>query len=262
MRQGKSEGTINKALPSMKSLLPVSSHPANPESTLLEKTERARSEAALDAILVQRFLAGEEAAFAEIVGRYRAKIFTAAFTLLHNHGDAEEITQDAFMRAYRGLAKFRGDSSLATWLYRITFNLARNRYWYFFRRQRHATISFDNPLRDEPDVTISDLVAADTPDPAQESARAEFSELASQCMGELEECHREILAMRNAHHPYSEIAAAFGLNVGTVKSRIARARKNLRARIAARCPEFADVTSPDDYFLPTRASSRLRLAAA
>jgi RNA polymerase sigma-70 factor (ECF subfamily) len=245
----------------MKTNLPIFS--ATAPSTASEKAQQSRTEAAVDAALVRRFVGGDEAAFVEIMERYRAKIFTVAFSLLHSHGDAEEITQDTFIRAYRGLAKFRGDSSLVTWLYRIAVNLARNRYWFFFRRRRHATISLDRPIGEEQDATVADLIAADAPDPAQESARAEFVGLVSQCLEQLDQRHREVLNMRNTMLlPYDEIAAALGVNIGTVKSRIARARENLRALLTAQCPEFDGGSRPDDYFPPARASGRLSCAAA
>src|SRR5579883_1178027 len=104
-------------------------------------SEAAQAGAIEDTELVRRFVGGDETAFVEIMRRYQAKIFAVAHSLLHNHADAEEITQDTFIRAHRNLPRFRGDSSLATWLHRIAVNLARNRYWYFFRRKRHATLS-------------------------------------------------------------------------------------------------------------------------
>src|SRR6266700_1341121 len=107
------------------------------------------AEAVHDAELVRRFRAGDDSAFVDIMNRYREKIFTIVLGLLRNHADAEEIAQDTFIRAHRGLANFRGDSSLATWLHRIAVNLSRNRYWYFFRRRRHATLSLDCPLGDD-----------------------------------------------------------------------------------------------------------------
>ena len=103
-------------------------------------------EAAHDALLVQRFNAGDDRAFVEIMERYREKMFAIAFAHLRNRTDAEEIAQDTFIWAHRALGRFRGDSSLATWLHRITVNLTRNRYWYFFRRRRHRTLSPDCPL--------------------------------------------------------------------------------------------------------------------
>src|ERR1051326_2028008 len=136
---------------------------ARPESPIvLDRAARAaasKSEAAIDTELVRRFNEGEETAFIEIMNRYQRKIFTIVLGLLRNRADAEEITQDTFIRAHRGLGRFRGDSSLATWLHRIAVNLARNRYWYFFRRRRHATLSLDCPLSDETNATFTELVA-------------------------------------------------------------------------------------------------------
>ena len=220
-------------------------------------------EAAHDAALIRRFHAGDESAFVEIVGRYRERIFAIALALLRNRADAEEIAQDTFIRAHRGLARFRGDSSLATWLHRIAVNLARNRYWYFFRRRRHATLSLDCALGDDSEATFTDLVAADTPDPSREAATGEFAALVDACMQKLEARHREILTLRNLlHRSYDEIAQTLGLNVGTVKSRIARARENLRRLLAEACPEFAVDAAPADWFEPARNAGRLAVACA
>ena len=217
------------------------------------KEARAATEAAIDEGLVARFNKGDETAFVEIMERYRAKIFTVALSLLRNHADAEEITQDTFIRAHRGLANFRGDSSLATWLYRIAVNLARNRYWYFFRRRRQDSLSLDYALADDSDATFADLVADRAQDPAQETVVTEFSTLIDYCMEKLDARHREILTLRNVlNRSYEEIAVALGINVGTVKSRIARARENLRTLLAETCPEFTPDAAPAEWFLPAR----------
>lgn len=227
------------------------------------RRESSKIEAQYDAALVQRFNAGDESAFVEIMNRYRDRIFSVAFALLRNRADAEEIAQDAFVRAHRGLARFRGDSSLATWLHRIALNLARNRYWYFFRRRRHATLSLDSELEPGGNATLADLVATDAAEPARAAVSSEFSTLVSDCMEKLDARHREILTLRNLlNHSYQEIAAALGINVGTVKSRIARARGSLRTLIAETCPEFAADAEPSDWFEPARNGGRLAVAAA
>jgi RNA polymerase sigma-70 factor, ECF subfamily len=192
-----------------------------------------------DAELVRRFNAGDQAAFGEIVVRHRGKMFSIALSHLGNHADAEEVAQDTFIRAYRGLARFRGDSSLATWLYRIAFNLSRNRYWYFFRRHRHETDSFDCALGEDENMTLADLVASDVPDPARAEANREFFAHVARCMERLSSHQREILTLRNhLDRSYEEIAEILGLSMGTVKSRIARARKSLRGLLAATYVEF------------------------
>ena len=158
---------------------------------------RMNTEAIQDAELVSRFKRGDEPAFGEIMSRHRSRILAAAMALLRNHADAEEITQDTFIRAHRGLANFRGDSSLATWLHRIAVNLARNRYWYFFRRRRHATLSLDATMSAESDSTFADLLATGSADPSQESSRNEFVERVEACLEKLEPSHRNILTMRS-----------------------------------------------------------------
>ncbi len=225
--------------------------------------DRSASTAAArhDAELVRRFNAGDEAAFLEIMSRYREKLFLIINSFLRNHADAEEITQDTFVRAYQGLARFRGDSSLATWLHSIALNLARNRYWFYYRRRRHATISLDSPLGESSTATLAELVAADSPDPARTAVADEFHGLIAACMERLAPPHREILTLRNIlHRSYGDIARTQGITVGTVKSRIARARRNVRALLSEMCPEFACDTGLGEWFEPSRASGRLAVA--
>lgn len=217
------------------------------------KTSAAATAASIDTGLIARFNAGDEIAFVEIMERYRSRIFTVTCGLLRNHADAEEITQDTFIRAHRGLARFRGDSSLATWLHRIAVNLARNRYWYFFRRHRQDSMSLDCAIGENQAGTFSDLVADVAPTPAQEAATGEFASLLNSCMAQLDDRHRDILTLRNVlGQPYAEIAQRLNLNIGTVKSRIARARSSLRALLAAACPEFDPDAAPADWFIPAR----------
>jgi RNA polymerase sigma-70 factor (ECF subfamily) len=234
-----------------------------PNLELDKKREASRSAAALDAELVRRFNAGDESAFVEIVNRHREKVFMIALGILRNHADAEEIAQDTFIRAHRGLAKFRGDSSLATWLHHVTVNLARNRYWYFFRRRRHASLSLQCPLSEDGAGTFSDLMPSSDPEPSREAMTEEFSVLVTSCMEKLPNAQREILAMRNLlNRSYDEIANTLGIRVGTVKSRIARARGQLRILMSETCPEFGDHANASDWFEPSRSSAAAGLQSA
>jgi RNA polymerase sigma-70 factor, ECF subfamily len=220
------------------------STPAKPE---------AITEAAYDTRLVKRFNAGDETAFVEIMQRYHARLFSLSHNMLRNSADAEEIVQDAFIRAHRGLSNFRGDSSLATWLYRITLNLSRNRYWYFFRRRRQDALSLDRAPTEDSTSTFADILSSEERTPAQETTTHEFVSLISLCMDKLEPSHREILTLRNVIElPYEDIAIALRINVGTVKSRIARARENLRKLLAECAPEFGPESVPSDFFESAR----------
>lgn len=224
---------------------------------VLARAEVSRSNAVIDGELVSRFNGGDEAAFTEIVTRHREKIQALADRFLRNHADAEEIAQDTFIRAHRGLARFRGESTLATWLHRIVFNLARNRYWYHFRRRRHLSVSLDCPLGEDSNATFSDLVPTTDAGPARRATVDEFVVLVSSCMSKLDPRHREILTLRNIQHcPYDEIARTLGTNSGTVKSRLSRARAHLHGLMLEACPEFAADATTADWFEPAGLGSR------
>lgn len=195
-------------------------------------------EVALDRLLVDRFKSGDQSAFDELVSRYWDRIFAMVNQLLRNQQDAEEVTQDAFIRAHRGLGNFRGDSAFSTWLYQIATNLARNRYWYWWRRKRDQSISFDQPVGRENEMTLAELIPAELETPEDATVTQEFVNRVAECMDMLNEKHREILILRNVQNlSYEEIAEILGISVGTVKSRIARARDSLREKMGE---EFAE----------------------
>ncbi len=215
--------------------------------------DAARIAAEYDAILVQRFLAGDEGAFTEITARYRTRMLAVAFGRLRNHADAEEIAQDTFVRAHRALANFRGESSLATWLHTIAGNLALNRYWYYFRRRQHVTQSLDRPLNEGIPTTLSDVIASGALDPAREAMTNEFSGLVAGCTARLPFRLREILRLRNdLNLSYSQIGAMLAIRIGTVKSRVARARAGLKALLMGAFPEFAAGASLGQWFETAR----------
>ena len=189
-------------------------------------------EVAFDRLLVDRFKNGDQSAFDQMVTRYWDRIFSMVHQLLRNQQDAEEVTQDAFIRAHRGLANFRGDSAFSTWLYQIATNLARNRYWYWWRRKRDKSVSFDAPVSSENDMTLADIIPAEVETPDDIAVTQEFVSRIGQGMEKLSAKHREILVMRNIKNlSYEEIASILAISVGTVKSRIARARESLRSKL-------------------------------
>jgi RNA polymerase sigma-70 factor (ECF subfamily) len=176
----------------------------------------------------------------ELVTCYRERIFYFVLKLIKNQSDAEEVTQDTFIRAHRGLKDFRGDSAFSTWLFTIARNLSLNRYWYWHRRQRHMSVSIDAPISEENESTLADVVPADGQGAAHELTVAEFSRLVDESTEKLGFSHRTILALRNQQElSYEEIADVLCVSVGTVKSRIARARESLRAYIAENYPDLA-----------------------
>ena len=174
-----------------------------------------------DELLIERVKAGDVAAYDAMVTRYYDRIFARVSQLLNNKQDAEEVTQDAFIRAHRGLDNFRGDASFSTWLYQIATNLAHNRYWYWFRRKRDQSISLDQPLSDDASLTLENVMPCASENPAEAVVTQEFVDRVSDCMQSLNEKHKEVLILRNVKNlTYDEIAQQLEISLGTVKSRI------------------------------------------
>ena len=182
-----------------------------------------------DELLIERIRAGDMAAYNVMVIRHYDRIFSRVLQLLNNKQDAEEVTQDAFIRAHRGLENFRGDASFSTWLYQIATNLAHNRYWYWFRRKRDQSISLDQPQCEDGSLTLENVMPCEDENPAEAVVTQEFVDRVSACMQYLNDKHKEVLILRNVKNlTYDEIAQQLEISVGTVKSRIARARESLR----------------------------------
>ncbi len=231
---------------------PTHSAPHSAENTPTDRLAgkaRSKVESEYDAALVQRFKAGDESAFTEIVQRHYARIRALAQQTLHNLGDAEEVTQDTFIRAHRNLANFRGDCSLGGWLHCIGLNLARNRYWFNFRRRRQDMISLDQTTGEDGSLSLAGALSDGTTAPRAQFMKGEFVDLIAQCMQQLDAPHREILTMRNVLSlSYEEIATCLNINVGTVKSRVARGRERLRELLRDMAPEFGREATPADFF--------------
>jgi RNA polymerase sigma-70 factor, ECF subfamily len=198
------------------------------ESTTPVETEQMTP----DKFLVERMKQGDDKAFEEMVNHYWDRIYAKVFQLLKNAQDAEEVTQDAFLRAHRGLNTFRGEAAFSTWLFQIATNLAHNRYWYWWRRKRDVSLSLDATLGADTDATLVDIIPDEQEGPGDETLTNELARKVEESLPKLSKKHRDILALRIKENlSYEEIAQRLGIRVGTVKSRIARARESLREKL-------------------------------
>jgi RNA polymerase sigma-70 factor (ECF subfamily) len=172
-----------------------------------------------DTELVVRARQGDEAAFEQLVLRHQRYVFNLAYRVLGDYTEAEDITQEAFVRVWQGLSGFRGQARFTTWLYRIVHNLCLNRLP-GLQRELLQTEPVEEVLAD-PGLSPADLFAV----------REQMAFLHAQ-MDRLPEKYRLVLTLRYLQHlSYDEIAAALEMPMGTVKTHIHRARRLLRERL-------------------------------
>lgn len=189
--------------------------------------------------LVQRAAKGSEEAFAVLVERNQSRIYNLALRMTGSPEDAADLCQEAFLNAWRGLKNFHGESSFATWLYRLASNACID----FLRREkRKAAFSMTISLDDEEEAR-----QAEVPDerysPHRQAEQNELRQAIRAGLDTLSEEHRQVLVLRELEGlPYSDIAGLLGLEEGTVKSRIARARLALR-KYLLQSGNFFDHTS-------------------
>ena len=183
--------------------------------------------------LIQQAQAGDQSAFELLVERYQKPVYHQALRLLSSPEDAADVTQEVFLKAWRNLPSFRGESGFSTWLYRLTDNAAID----LLRREkkRRGESSLD-------DETLGwDAALADpAPTPHQAAEREDLRRAVSDGLARLSEEHRRVLVLREINGlSYEEIGSLLGLTAGTVKSRIARARLSL-AKILQTAGNFFD----------------------
>ena len=178
-----------------------------------------------DVELVARFKGGDEHAFSHIVRRYQDKVFGLCFRWLGERTLAEEVAQDVFVALYRSLGRFRGDSSLSTWIYRVSVNHCKNKRLYSSRRRRDRHEPIEGKPRD--DGPARELPAGGRGTEAGVE-RSQAQVLVHEALQSLSEEHRQVILLRDIQDlDYHEIAEILDLPRGTVKSRLHRARTEL-----------------------------------
>jgi RNA polymerase sigma-70 factor, ECF subfamily len=178
-----------------------------------------------DRALVDQSRAGNQEAFADLVRRYQVGIFNLARVSTRNHADAEDVAQEVFIRAYRGLRAFRGDSAFRTWLYRIAVNVTRTHagrpsMFGWFRRVEPGETDGADPLE-----------ALPGPDAVEDSVA--YRDAIDHALGRLTPDLRMAVTLRDIQgFDYREIAEVMDVPIGTVMSRISRGREKLRPILA------------------------------
>lgn len=214
----------------------MSSEPADPaagaEASALAASvpaEAARTPAvanrAEEDALVRRAKKGDLAAYDELVRRYQQRIYATVYHMTANHEDANDLAQEAFIKAYQALKSFKGGSSFYTWVYRIAVNKTLN----FLKQRKNRTAMSLNDLdfsaENDPDLVA--LISEKTP--RRDAVLSELQEKLNEAMLQLSEPHRLVVTLHDVQGlAHEEIAEIMECNVGTVRSRLFYARQQLQ----------------------------------
>lgn len=181
-------------------------------------------------LLVKRAKNKDLSAFEELVRIHQNRVYALCLQLSGNRDDAQDLAQEAFIRAYRALGSFRNEADFGTWLHRITVNVCLN-----FRRKNGSrqVLYLDEPYRDADGSEVKHEVASEGGDPLRALEEKEFRELVRAALGGLSGEHRTVLVLREIYgYSYEEVSRMLGCSLGTVKSRLSRAREAMRRRVA------------------------------
>jgi RNA polymerase sigma-70 factor (ECF subfamily) len=201
--------------------------------TVVERTADAGNES--ESSLIARICKGESSLFATLVKPYERRVYVTALALLRNNADAQDVAQEAILKAFANLRQFRGESKFSTWLIQITVNEARMR-----QRKQHAQLF--EPLvesNDEEEGTYTPRDFADWREiPSEALERSEIRTLLAKALASLAQKYREVFILRDVENmSIEEAAEALNISIASVKTRLLRARLMLRDILA---PDLAN----------------------
>ena len=189
-----------------------------------------------EAVLVADLKAGSEDAFAILIAQYHQPLYSLIARSLTDPADASDITQEVFIKVFRSIRGFHGESSLRTWLYRIAVHEASNqRRWWSRHKKQELTIDSSVESSDSDDGTTLMATLADSGDsPFDHAAQAELRHRVEDALRQIPEAFRTVVVLREIEgFSYEEIAEILNVNIGTVKSRLTRGRSALRALLVS-----------------------------
>ena len=184
-------------------------------------------------LLVDRCRQGDRESFGQLMKLHERQIFNFTYRMLGDEEEAEDLTQDIFIAAFKGIRKFRGEAKFSTWLYRIALNQTRNRIKYLSRRDFFAKQNRRAQHKEESPWENPEFLADSAPTPEQWTLTKSMAAQVQECLNQIPPQARQILVLRDVQgFSYEELSEMLSLNPGTVKSRLHRARSALQQRLA------------------------------
>ena len=185
-----------------------------------------------EAALIEELRAGSEEAFALLIARYHQPIYSLLARMVQDRAEAADLTQEVFVKVFRGVGNFHGESALRTWIYRIALHEASNqRRWWMRHKQREVPIEQEMNLEDGgAPVRLKELLVDPAESPFEMAVHSENRARVESALRQVPEPFRTTLILRDIEgFVYEEVAEMQGVNLGTVKSRLVRGRAFLRA---------------------------------
>ncbi len=205
-----------------------------------------------EAALIEELRAGSEEAFAWLLARYHQPIYSLLARTVGNQADAADLTQDVFVKVFRGVHGFHGESSLRTWIYRIALHEASNQRRWWMRHKQHE-IPIEQEVAESESgtpVRLKELLVDPAQSPFDSAVHQENRERVESALRQVPEPFRTTLILRDIEgFVYEEVAEMQGINLGTVKSRLVRGRACLKALLSnpkrgGRSATFAGIEIP------------------
>lgn len=189
-----------------------------------------------EAALIAELRAGSEEAFAWLIARYHQPIYSLLARTVQDRADAADLTQDVFVKVFRGVGGFHGESSLRTWIYRIALREASNqRRWWSRHKQQEVPIEQELPENESGAcLRLKEMLVDPAESPFEMAVHAENRNRVEEALAHVPEPFRTTLILRDIEgFVYEEVAEMQGVNLGTVKSRLVRGRAHLKALLTA-----------------------------
>jgi len=181
-----------------------------------------------DNLVIEQCLNGQQSSFSELIDKYKNLVFNLAYRMTNNLDDAEDISQEVFIRVYKSLYNFNPNYKFSTWLYQVTLNICRDR----FRKGKIPSVSLDSPLNKDDQKDFSSLIPDNENDPEEIFLQTEQTNFINDLISSLPPKYREVIVLRHLRDlSYDEMSKILNISIGSVKSRLFRARGLLKNKL-------------------------------
>jgi len=203
---------------------------AKASNRIEERPRLAQEKTSSERELILKAREGDKTAFSRLVERHQDRVYNLAFRLAGRHDQALDLCQEAFLRAFAAIGRFRGESGFFTWVYRIVLNLHMSREQSLSGKADKRSVSLDSPANPGSRSSFPELMDPGDTDPSGPIEKKERDRLIQEALLNLEDDQRQVILLRDMEGlSYEDIAAMLGVPLGTVKSRLHRARQELGA---------------------------------